>query len=87
MSRKAIFFALIYVTSVTANGLADPNTCEWYSKERPRLDSKILSILLGQEPREAEEMMLWLDRYCQDNPKDSLVGAMRKFSKERSLRG
>ena len=86
MKRSVIFVVLTYLASMTTNGFADLATCESYSKEGPKLDAKIISGLLGKEPSEVEEMMAWLDSYCQENPKDTLVAPVRKFLTERKQR-
>jgi hypothetical protein len=77
MKRTAIFSALACVVLITTNGLGDSPTCEWHLKDRSGLDVKTLSALFSQVP--VEEMMVWLDRYCPENPKEPLVAAMRKF--------
>ncbi len=82
MKRTALF-TLACATLTAMNGVADLGTCKSYLKARPGPDGKIVSGLLGQEPRETEEVMAWLDRYCADNPKDLLVSAMRKFLAEK----
>jgi len=86
--RAAIILVLAILASGSAQTAQDQNstTCEWHLKNRPKLDGKIVGLFLGQEPKEIEEMYLWLDRYCLDHPKDHLAGAMRKFFTESKLR-
>jgi hypothetical protein len=82
MKPTAIFSALICVVLTTTASRADLATCASYLKDRPGLDVKLLSTLLGKEPGQIEEMFVWLDGYCPENSSDSLVAAMRKFLAE-----
>jgi hypothetical protein len=72
--------------SMDSRSVASSMTCEWHVKERPKLDVKILSGLLGKDPAEIEEMVAWLDRYCPANPTENIVSATRKFLREKDSR-
>jgi hypothetical protein len=82
LMRTAI--ALILATlswSASAQTGQEQNSgnCEWFLKNRPKLDAKFVAVFLGQyHLTEIEEMNVWLDRYCPEHRREHLASAMRK---------
>lgn len=84
--RAVVFLAAICAGSMVDRALSDYTTCESHLMSRPKLDAKVVGGFLGRSPAEIEEMFVWLDRYCPDNPKENIVSAMRKFQREKDAR-
>ncbi|MBR1214901.1 hypothetical protein [Bradyrhizobium sp. JYMT SZCCT0180] len=84
--RTAVYLAVIGGASMTDRALSDYTTCESHLMSRAKLDVKVIGGFLGRRPAEIEEMFVWLDRYCPDNPKENIVSAMRKFQSEKGAR-